>query len=107
MSYWQAEVTYYRGDESYGAVTSAHPTRETALTAAFCDASYYLLQCGYPKADASIKEFCSLCHGEGVFRVKMPRSVRVTRCKECKGHKGMLSSIGPFPVRLSMEGVAS
>jgi hypothetical protein len=60
-------------------------TLAEALSAAFQDATYYILQCGYPAPSISVSTVCRRCEGSGHLRIQRARSAKYRKCPDCKG----------------------
>ncbi len=74
-------------------------TLAEALSLAFQDATYYILQCGYDAPTISVSAYCRKCGGTGHLRIDRPRSVKHRRCPDCKG-RAVTEVIPPFVAKL-------
>jgi hypothetical protein len=96
-TYWLWDVqTYFDGGKGCS-VHSGEPTLERAMAAAYRDASYYILECGY-EATITISERCVRCEGTCSVTIGK-RSPHERTCPSCRG-KGRFQTIGPFDVEV-------
>ena len=99
-TYWGYVVQTYKDGKQRGSLISGQPTLAQALAAAFKDACYYTLTCGY-RVGVSFEERCKACDGSGREVVR----TKVRPCKACKG-KPVVQSIPETPWMTVSEGVA-
>lgn len=91
----------YNGARS--AMVGSRPDLASALAAAYLEASYYLLACGYPDVTIELAQECETCYGNGRVAAKRPGTTK--RCPDCHGKT--LASLPEFPARLHENVVES